>query len=106
MPPKLPQAPIAITHFGSSIWVNLAQRARHLVRDASGDDQQLGLAGEARKNSMPKRAMSYRAPAVAIISIVQQEVPKRSGHIECVCTQAQSFPRSSARVAVRGPLPR
>src|SRR5213596_3137449 len=35
--------------------------------------------GEGRNNSAPKRAMSYRGIAVAIISIAQQARPKATG---------------------------
>ncbi len=40
---------------------------------------------------MPKRAMSYREPTMAIISIAQQERPNWSGHIDFVCDQATAF---------------
>src|SRR5437867_4583424 len=38
--------------------------------------------GEGRNNSAPKRAMSYRGMAVAIISIAQQARPKATGQRE------------------------
>jgi len=49
--------------------------------------------GEARNASIPKRAMSYREPTMAIISIAQQDKPNWSGHIDFVC--AHSTARSS-----------
>ena len=36
--------------------------------------------GEARNTSMPKRAMSWRGPPVAIISMAQQARPNVAGH--------------------------
>jgi hypothetical protein len=38
--------------------------------------------GEARKSSMPKREISYRAAAVAIISMAQQASPEANGQRE------------------------
>ena len=59
MPPELEQAPIAITHLGSSIWsytwrsagtILWATRPETIIRSA--------CRGEERNTSEPKRAMS------------------------------------------------
>src|SRR3954467_7416689 len=47
--------------------------------------------GEARNTSRPKRARSYRAAPVAIISIAQQARPNVAGHSEDLRVQLTSF---------------
>ncbi len=49
--------------------------------------------GEARKTSIPKRAMSYRAAAATIISRAQQASPNPAGHREERRAQLTSFSR-------------
>src|SRR3989304_3108757 len=48
--------------------------------------------GEARKSSLPKRAMSKRAAAVDIISMAQQARPNCTGQIELLRAQAMTRP--------------
>ena len=49
--------------------------------------------GEARKASMPKRAMSQRLAAVQIISMAQQASPKVAGQRLFFRPQSTSFSR-------------
>src|SRR4030067_934916 len=58
--------------------------------------------GEARKASMPKRAMSQRLAAVQIISMAQQASPKVAGQRLLLRPQSTSF----SRVVVRTLYPR
>src|SRR4030042_12549 len=58
--------------------------------------------GEARKASMPKRAMSQRLAAVQIISMAQQASPKVAGQSELLRPQSTSF----SRVVVKTLYPR
>ena len=65
-------------------------------RRATGDAKATRGAcrGVAEKRSMPKRAMSNRGPAVAIISIAQHASPKVAGHNEFL----RKYPASCSTV--------
>src|SRR5699024_7244441 len=88
MPPDEAHTPMEMTHFGSAIWSYTVRttgailwltRPETIIRSA--------WRGEARKTSMPKRAMSNRGVPAAIISIAQQARPIVTGHIEDERTQ-------------------
>src|SRR5438034_9531365 len=77
------QAPIAITYFGSAIWLKsrttwgaifFVTVPATIIRSA--------CRGDGRNTSAPKRARSHRAIEAAIISIAQQARPKLSGQRE------------------------
>src|SRR5205814_2834423 len=77
------QAPMAMTYLGSGIWlyrrttcgaIFLVTVPATIIRSA--------CRGEGRKTSAPKRARSYRAMVVAIISMAQQARPNCSGQTE------------------------
>ena len=83
IPPDEAHTPMARTHFGSAIWsytwrrtgaIFWLTRPATIIRSA--------CRGVAENRSMPKRAMSKRGPAVAIISMAQQARPKVAGHSE------------------------
>ena len=72
---------MASTHFGSAIWsytwrstgaIFWLTRPATIIRSA--------CRGVAENRSMPKRAMSNRGEAVAIISIAQHARPNVAGH--------------------------
>ena len=59
MPPELEQAPIAITHLGSSIWSYTWRSAGAILCDTRPDTIiRSAWRGEERNTSEPKRAMS------------------------------------------------
>ncbi len=68
--------------------VDLPQDRRHLLRDAAGDDHQVGLArrGPEQLPSPTATCRSAAAP-VDIISIAQQARPNVAGHIDCLRDQ-------------------
>src|SRR5512143_1639767 len=70
-------------HFGSGIWSQrrLSTGAILLVTVPATMNRS-ACRGEARKSSMPKRAISKRAAAVAIISMAQQASPDPNGQSE------------------------
>ncbi len=81
MPPEDAQTPIARTHFGSAIWSYTCRNTGAifwLTRPAT--IMRSAWRGVAENRSMPKRAMSKRGPAVAIISIAQHARPNVAGH--------------------------
>src|SRR5215831_2325925 len=82
-PPEIAHAPMAMTYFGSAIWlysrticgaIFFVTVPATIIRSA--------WRGDGRNTSPPKRAMSYRDAAVAIISMAQQASPNCSGQIE------------------------
>src|SRR5215831_7340248 len=94
------QAPIAITYFGSGIWlyrrttkgaIFLVTVPETIIRSA--------WRGEGRKTSAPNRAMSNRDIEAAIISMAQHARPNVSGHTELARPQLYN----SSRVVVNTP---
>src|SRR5260221_351796 len=82
-PPEIAQAPIAMTYFGSGIWLNnrttwgaifLVTVPATIIKSA--------WRGEGRNTSAPNRARSKRDMVVAIISMAQQARPNWRGQIE------------------------
>src|SRR6185437_8053620 len=82
-PPEIAHAPIAITYFGSGIWlyrrttcgaIFLVTVPATIIKSA--------CRGEGRKTSAPNRARSQRDIEAAIISIAQHARPKPSGQTE------------------------
>src|SRR3954454_16207598 len=92
MPPELEQAPIAITHFGSSIWSYTWRSGGAILCDTRPDTIiRSAWRGDERNTSDPKRAMSYRGDGSDIISIAQQARPKPAGQIELDEVQPITF---------------
>ena len=59
MPPELEQAPIAITHLGTSIWSYTCRSGADILCDTRPDTiRRSAWRGELRNTSAPKRAMS------------------------------------------------
>src|SRR5919197_4969784 len=81
IPPELGQAPMAITHFGSSIWsYTWRSGSANLWTTRPETIRRSAWRGEERNASIPKRAMSYRLEKDDIISIAQQARAKGSRH--------------------------
>jgi hypothetical protein len=77
------QAPIAITYFGSAIWLyNRTTCGAIFFVTVPETIIKSACRGEGRKISAPNRARSYRAMVVAIISMAQQASPNCIGQIE------------------------
>ncbi len=75
------QPPIASAHFGSGIWSQIRRTAGAIFQvTVPGTMRRSACRGDARKISAPKRAMSYRGVAVAIISMAQHASPNIAGH--------------------------
>src|SRR3954451_20963335 len=97
---ELQQAPIEIAHLGSSIW-SYRRRMIGAILIETRPDRMIRSAwrGEARRASKPKRGMSTRDPAIAVISIAQQASPKVIGNR--LLERAQFRARSSVVVSTR-----
>src|SRR5512135_333292 len=85
-------------HFGSGIWSQSRRRTGAiLLVTVPATMNRSAWRGEARKSSMPKRAMSKRAAAVAIISMAQQARPDPNGQREFFWAQAMSSSALASR---------
>src|SRR6266496_6757220 len=74
---------MAITYLGSGIWsYNRFRTGAILFTMVPAIIITSAWRGVARATSHPKRLQSYFAPAVLIISMAQQLVPKTKGHNE------------------------
>ncbi len=75
------QAPIAITNFGSGIWL-YSRRTRSAIFRFTVPATIIRSAwrGVARNAPAPNRSMSYRGAPVAIISMAQHASPNVIGH--------------------------
>src|ERR1700733_9418030 len=93
------QAPIAITYFGSGIWLyNRTTWGAIFLVTVPETIIKSACRGEGRKTSAPKRARSYRAMVVAIISMAQQAKPKVSGQTEFLRPQLYSSSKEVAKI--------
>src|SRR3990172_13314584 len=88
MPPLIAQAPMAITHFGSAIWLYIrftvgaifqVRVPAVIIRSA--------WRGEARRISIPKRDISKRGPLAAMNSKAQQAGKQMAVQSEERCPQ-------------------
>src|SRR6266536_3196036 len=77
------QPPIEMTHFGSAICIYTRRTGGAIFQvTVPATIIRSAWRGDGRNSSAPKRAMSYRGMAVAIISIAQQARPKATGQRE------------------------
>src|ERR1017187_5253388 len=82
-PPEIAQAPIAMTYFGSGIWLyNRTTCGAIFFVTVPATIIRSAWRGEGRNTSAPNRARSHLAMEAAIISMAQQARPKPSGQIE------------------------
>src|SRR3954463_6043883 len=82
-PPEIAHAPMAMTYFGSGIWLySLTTCGAIFFVTVPATIIKSAWRGDGRNTSPPNRAMSYRDAAVAIISIAQQARPNCNGQIE------------------------
>src|SRR3989304_1445776 len=73
MPPLTAQAPMAITHFGSAIWLYILCTVGAIFQvNVPAVIIRSAWRGEARRISIPKRDISKRGPLAAINSKAQQ----------------------------------
>src|SRR5450755_3732675 len=99
MPPLDAQAPIEIAHFGCGIWSQIRRiTGASLNGNRPAQISTSAWRGEKLIRSMPKRAMSNRAAAVAMNSMAQQAVPNGIGHNELARPQ---LARKSSRVVIQ-----
>src|SRR4051794_20285286 len=95
MPAVDAQAPIEITHLGSSIWSYRRRMIGAILIDTRPDRISMSAwRGELLVTSAPKRDRSVRGPAsVVIISMAQHARPKPSGQAAFARAQFWAFSR-------------
>src|SRR5207249_11174713 len=103
-PPPQVQAPIAMTNFGSGIWL-YRRRTRLAILKLTVPATIIRSAwrGVARKAPAPKRSMSKREAPVAISAMAQQARPNVIGHM--LDSRAQLTACSSVVVMTFSSLP-